>query len=209
MKILARSQPGLLLAALLISTSAQAVSTVNKSISIPDGGHEDSISSVNGAITVGAGASVGTVKSVNGSVRLGENVLAESVSSVNGSVRMGAHAQIKDDIRVVNSDLDIAPAAQVGGDLTTVNGTVRMDHAVIKGMLTSASASVETGTGSAINGGIHVEKRSHGDNSRPPEITIGPETSVGDITAEREIVLHISRRAHVGKISGASAIWTE
>ncbi len=209
MKIFACGQVGLLLAALLMSAAAQAVTSVNKSISIPDGGHEDSVSSVNGSITVGERASVGSIRNVNGAIKLGDNAMAESIESVNGGVRMGEGVQVKFGVRIVNGNFDMASGSQVGGDVKTVNGSVHMDHAVIEGTLHSASASIQTGVGSEIRGGIYVEKRSRGDNSRPPEITIGPDSRVGDITAERDIVLRISRKALVGQIDGATAIWTE
>jgi cytoskeletal protein CcmA (bactofilin family) len=82
-------------------------------------------------------------------------------------------------------------AAELGGNLTTVNGDVTLDN------------------GARLHGNLTVEKAGgwRNNNSRKPKIIIGPGARVGgQIVVEREVELYISDSAEVGGVSGVMSM---
>ena len=82
-----------------------------------------------------------------------------------------------------------ACAAEIGGDLSTVNGDIDLeDRSVVKGDLIVEAPS-----------GWYSDK----EKRRKPRVVIGPGSRVeGTIVLERKVELYISETAEVGGVSG-------
>jgi hypothetical protein len=207
-----------------------AAASVNKSIKIEAGSPSDGASSVNGSITVGAGAVVtGEVKTVNGAIRVDENASIEDASTVNGSLRIGAGVRSQslgtvngsirvDDnvtvdgaVRAVNGRIEVGGGSRIAGDLSNVNGEIRLVGCEVGGDLSTVSGDITLSDGAVVEGDLVVEKPgswSWGKSkSREPEIVIGPVSKVlGTIRLEREVKLYISESADVGGVDGVMTL---
>jgi len=92
--------------------------------------------------------------------------------------------------------------------VSNVNGAIRLEGAHVGGGIETVSGDIEVGAGSRVEGGIRVEKPNGWFNpsSKPPRIVIGPDAVVeGTLDFRREVELHVSDRATVGTIEGATA----
>ena len=169
-----------------------SVETVNGTIRIGDNARLKDAETVNGSIRVGSGVTADDIGSVNGSIRLGENVTVDGeVSVVNGKISLDKGTTVADDVSNVNGEITVA-GAEIGGDLTTVNGDVSLqDSATLKGSLI-----VKKPSGWGWNR-----------KQRKPKIVIGPGSRVlGDIELEREVELYISESAEVRGVTGEMSI---
>lgn len=170
------------------ATITGSVNTVNGTIRIGDNARLKDAETVNGSIRVGSGVTAGDIGSVNGSIRLAENVTVDGeVSVVNGKISLDKGTTVADDVSNVNGEITVA-GAEVGGDLTTVNGDVSLrDSATLRGSLIVKKP-----------GGWGWNR-----NKREPKIIIGPGSKVlGNIELEREVELFISESAEVGGVAG-------
>jgi hypothetical protein len=187
-----------------------SVETVNGSIQLGDSVHARDIETVSGSIDIGHNATVGDINTVNGSVTLDRNTKADSVETVNGRVRLEEQVEVRDNVTNVNGGITLAKGARIGGHIENVNGKIELDAATVGGGIKTTNSDIEIGAGSRVDGGIHVEKPDHVGffpNKRKPRITIGPDAVVnGTLKFDREVELHISDRATVGKIVGATPI---
>jgi len=187
-----------------------SVETVNGSIRIGDSVRARDVETVSGSIDIGHDSSVGDIDTVNGSVTLDRNTKADSVEAVNGRVRLEERAEVRDNVTNVNGGITLAKGARIGGRIENINGRIELDGASVGGGIKTTNGDIEIGAGSRVDGSIHVEKPGHGgffQNKRKPKITIGPDAVVnGTLKFDREVELHISDRATVGKIIGAQPI---
>lgn len=163
--------------------------TMNGRITIKDGARVSDCATVNGPVNVGEGAEAGDLKTVNGDLDLGRDARVKgSIKLVNGSVRLNKGSSVSGDIGTVNGRIELV-TAEVGGDLSNVNG----------GMLVTA--------GSLVQGGIRIRDADGDPMGEPPRIVIGPDSEVrGKLQFERDVELFVHETAHIGPVSGATAV---
>lgn len=187
-----------------------SVETVNGSIQLGDSVRAGDVETVSGSIDIGHDSTVSDINTVNGSVTLDRNTKADSVETVNGRVRLEDQAEVRNNVTNVNGGITLAKGARIGGRIENVNGKIELNGATVGGGIETTNSDIEIGAGSRVDGGIHVEKPDLGgflSNKRNPKITIGPDAVVnGTLKFDREVELHISDRATVGKIVGATPI---
>ena len=174
------------------AAGASEYEKINGSIEVAPGSKLDhDVSTVNGSITLGEGASVKKAETVNGSITLGPRAAATNVSTVNGRLTL---------------DQD----ANVTGPISNVNGEIRLSAAHVAGGIRTTNGGIDIGANSRVEGGILVEKPSMGWFSwkgKAPRIVIGPGAAVqGTLKFEREVELHVSDRATIGPVVGATAV---
>ena len=200
-------------------------STVNKSISMPDGAQADGASSVNGSISIGANAVItGSVETVNGRIRIDANTQAENVETVNGSIEIGAGSSVDNidsvnggiklgenvtvngDASVVNGEITLARGVRIEEDVSNVNGKISVTGAEVGGDIETMTGDVTLTDGAILRGDLIVEKprsRNWFKRDRTPRIVIGPNSTVaGVIRLEHKVELFISESANVGGVEG-------
>ncbi len=113
------------------------------------------------ALAIAAPAHAG---SVNKSVRIGAGEMADEASSVNGSVTVGEAAMINGEVSTVNGRIRIDDNARVE-DVSTVNGAVRIGTGVSSENISTVNGSIRVDNSAtidgyieAVNGSIDVEK---------------------------------------------------
>jgi hypothetical protein len=193
--------------ALMVALSGCGPAGVNGSVDVPPGESVETAATVNGAVNVGDGATVGKTATVNGAIRLGQNVTAASAKTVNGGIKVGSGSKVTNDVIAVNGGIDLAKGAEVVGRVTNVNGSIRLDAAHVGRGITTFNGDVHVGTGSRVEGGIHVEKpEGSGDwMHNVPRIVIEPGAVVeGPLKFEREVRLYVSESAQIGPVEGAT-----
>ncbi len=181
---------------------------VNGGVNVPRGATVEAATTVNGGVKVGDGAKVGEAATVNGGVRLGDNVTADSAKTVNGGIRIGSNTKVAHDAQTVNGGVQLGKNANVGGEVRTVNGDIRLDAAHVGSGITTFNGDIQVGTGSRVEGGIHVKKPelSMGLGDNIPRIVIGPGAVVeGTMKFERDVELYVSDSAKIGAVEGATA----
>jgi len=183
-----------------------ATSRVNGNLAIEAGQQAGDVSSVNGSITLGRGARAHGVATVNGSVRLEEHSSATKAQTVNGSIVLGEQARVRDGVSTVNGALILRRGATVGGRLENVNGKLSLEGATASGGIDAVNGDIYVGTGSRVEGGIHVGKP-HGESwsSEPkiPRITIEARATVsGPVRFEREVDLYLGHGVTLSPIEG-------
>lgn len=186
-----------------------SIETVNGSIRLEDSVKAGDVQTVSGSITVGHDSSVGDIDSVNGSITLDTGVKANSVETVNGRLRLEERAQVRGDVTSVNGSITVAEAAEVGGHVENVNGDIEVKGGRVSHGIETTNGDIEIGAGSRIDGGILVQKPSSGwfSSNRTPTVVIGPGAVVnGTLHFKRQVELHVSDQATVGKIVGAQPI---
>ena len=148
-------------------------------------------------------------ETVNGSVKVGSGVKAEDISSVNGAIRIGEKVTIKGEVSVVNGKIGIASGSTISEDVSNVNGEFKITGAEIGGDLSTVNGDVSLDEGAFLHGNLTIEKPGGWDKnkSRKPKIIIGPGSRIGGkIVAEREIELYISDTAEVGGVAGVMSM---
>lgn len=186
-----------------------SVETVNGSIHLEDSVTARDVETVSGSIDIGRESSVDDIDTVNGNVTLDHSAKAKSVEMVNGRLRLKEQAQVRGNVTSVNGSITLEKAAQIDGSVENVNGDIELDAARVGNGIKTTNSDIDIGSGSRVDGGILVEKPNGGffSTKRKPKITIGPDAIVnGTLKFEREVELHISDRAKVGKIVGATPI---
>jgi len=181
---------------------------VNGSISVSAGQPATDVSTVNGAVRIADNAQVKSANTVNGGITLGDGAQATELDTVNGSITMGAKASVSGTVEAVNGGIHLANGADIKGKLSNVNGDINLDNAHIGGGIETTAADITITGSSKVEGGIHVQKPSgmnFGGNNKVPKIVIGPGATVtGALDFEREVELHVSDRATIGAVRGAT-----
>lgn len=184
------------------------VSSVNGAVRIEQNVTAQDVGTVNGSIAIGERSKVQSVETVNGSVRLDDGVQAAGVESVNGTINLGKQVIVNGDITTVNGSLFAGEGAEVRGNVQNVNGRIDLTGTRVKGHLQTTSGDITVGPNSRVDGGILVKKPSmswFGNNNRPPKVVIGDNAIVnGTLEFKREVELHVSDSAKIGKVEGAT-----
>jgi DUF4097 and DUF4098 domain-containing protein YvlB len=197
------------------------LSTANGGIYVDSGQKAGRVSAVNGGIHVGADATVGQVTTVNGGVTLGTGTTALSLHTVNGSISVGPGSHIKGEVRTVNGGFNLAQGVDIAGDLSNFNGRMRLVGVHIGGSVQTTNGDIYVGSGSRIDGGLRVSAfkfngpdnwftrllfgNYNGFNEHVPTIIIAPGAVVtGTLHFERDVNLHVSNRARIGPVEGAT-----
>ena len=186
-------------------------STVNGSISVgTDATINGSLETVNGTIRVDSNSRVEDVETVNGSIRLGDGVSTEDLESVNGSIRLAQNVTVDGEVAVVNGKITLDSGTSVARDVSNVNGEISLDGAEVGGNLTTVNGDVALSNGSTLRGDLVIEKPGGwgwNRNKRKPKVIIGANSRVaGTIRLEREVELYISESAEVGGVSGEMSL---
>lgn len=199
--------------ATLLALGGCGSGTINGPVSVAAGQKTGDVATVNGAVHIGDGAVVGGAMTVNGGVTLGSNVTAQSVKTVNGEVELGNSTTVTGSVRTVNGSITLNQGADVSGKIANVNGMIRLASAHVGGGIGTISGDIEIGSGSRVEGGIHVDSPGFSSDSwkeeHPiPRIVIGPGAVVqGPLKFEHEVKLYVSDSARVsGPIEGATAV---
>ena len=180
-------------------------STINGSITVGrDATVTGALETVNGTIRVGKNSRIEDAETVNGGVRIDSGVTARDVSSVNGSIRLAENVSVDGEVSVVNGRIEVEHGSKVSRGVSNVNGEISIAGADIGGDLSTVNGDVRLSEKAIVRGDLIVEKPGGwNDNQRKPQIIIGPESRVGgEIKLEREVELFISDTAQVGGVSG-------
>jgi len=182
-------------------------STVNGSISVGAGATvSGSVRTVNGTIRVGENARVEEAATVNGSIRISSGATTDGLNSVNGSIKIGENVAVNGEVDVVNGKIGLGKGTNVTNDIANVNGEITLTTAEVGGDLTTVNGDVRLLDGSTLHGNLIVQKPGGWGwfrDKRKPKIVIGPgSTVVGNIQLEREAELFISETAEVGGVTG-------
>lgn len=184
-------------------------SSVNGSISVGENAVvTGGLQTVNGSIRVDDGAEIENAKTVNGRLRMGEGVRAGSLATVNGSVMISEKASIKGDITAVNGSITLEPGASVAGTVGNVNGTIELTGTEVGGDVKTVTGDVRV-YDSVLKSDLVVEKPSfwRRATSRKPRIVIGPGSRVeGAIVVEYEVDIFISDSAEVDHVKGVMTL---
>jgi DUF4097 and DUF4098 domain-containing protein YvlB len=187
-----------------------SVETVNGSIHLDESVRAGNVETVSGSITVGRDSIVGSLESVNGSITLDSGVKSQAIEVVNGDVKLQERVQVDGNVTSVNGAIKLAQNAAVEGKLENVNGAIKLDGARVGSGIKTVNGDIIVGEGSRVDGDIVVEKprgMSFFRDKHIPKIVIRPGAQVtGTMRFEREVELHVSDQAKVGKIIGATPI---
>jgi DUF4097 and DUF4098 domain-containing protein YvlB len=188
-----------------------SIDKVNGSIDAEAGQTYGSLETVNGGIRIGSGARTGSAETVNGSIKVADNVRSGGLSTVNGSIQLAARVQVDGGIETVNGGIFVDRGGRVAKDIATVNGAIGLVDTELAGSIDTVNGDITVGVGSHVHGRIKVEKQSmqwiHFGKRTPPRIIIGPHAVVdGPLVFEREVKLYVNDTAHIGKVTGATAI---
>ena len=187
---------------------AGGATSVNGSISVGDDATvTGNMKTVNGSIRVDSGASIEDASTVNGGLRLADGVKADSLSTVNGSINIGENGVIAGEVSAVNGRIAVGGGTRIDDDVGNVNGQIGLSGAEVGGDLSTVNGDIELSDSAVVKGDLVVEKPNNWSwgkqKSRKPRIVIGPGSRVeGTIRLEREVDLFISESAEVGGVSG-------
>jgi len=186
------------------------VETVNGSITIEDSVTAGNVETVSGGVRIGRDSSVGSVESVNGEINLDEGAKSRDIEVVNGGVNLKDRSHAAGNITSVNGGIRLEQDAAVDGKVENVNGGISLERARVGRGIKTVNGDIEVGAGSRVEGDIVVEKErgfSTWRTKRTPKVVIGPNAVVtGELRFEKEVELHVSKQAKVGKITGATPI---
>ena len=192
-----------------LATLTACNGSVNGPVTVGAGQKADDVSTVNGPISIEDGATVGGAMTVNGAISLGAKATAQSAKTVNGDVTLGEASRVTGNVVTVNGPVNLQSNSDVVGKITNVNGDIRLTTAHVGGGITTINGDIDIGSGSHVDGGIHVDKPTISSDSHPrvPRVVIGPNAMVnGPLRFEHEVKLFISDSAQVsGPIEGATA----
>ena len=93
--------------------------------------------------------------SVNKSVKIADGETSGGTSSVNGSIYVGRAAVVNGDLSTVNGRIRVEADARVE-DLSTVNGGLRVDSGVIADDLSTVNGAIDIAQNVTINGAIET-----------------------------------------------------
>ena len=185
------------------ATSVNGSISVGKNAVVTGG-----LRTVNGSIRVEDGAEIENAKTVNGRLRMGDGVHADNLSTVNGSVTIGEMAAISGDVSAVNGSITVEPEAFVNGELSNVNGRILLTGAEIGGDVTTVTGDVRIDQ-SVLKSDLVIEEPSSWNkaSNRKPRIVVGPGSRVeGAIVVEYEVELFISEDAEVTEVRGVMTL---
>jgi cytoskeletal protein CcmA (bactofilin family) len=145
---------------------------------------------------------------VNGGIHIEPRGSATSIDAINGGIQVQG-GQVKGAIHTVNGGLDIRNGAEVSGDVANVNGGIHVVDSHVLGSIHTANGDVNLGPNAHIDGDVIIEQdnSSHFGDYCPPEVVVGPGSSVkGKLHFERKVRLYVSDRATIGPVDGAQPV---
>lgn len=92
---------------------------------------------------------------LNKSIKIEAGTTADGASTVNGSVKVGKGAIVTGDVSTVNGTIRVYENARVE-DVETVNGSLRIADGVHADNLSSVNGSIQVGTDVIVNGEVSV-----------------------------------------------------
>ena len=177
---------------LLLAITPGCDSSINKSIYVQDGERRDSgINTVNGTITIGNDCVIrGDCRTVNGAIRVGQNSIVRELQVVNGEIELGRKSRSKNDLMTVNGTVTLQPGSLVNGDVSTINGGIRMDNATVEQDLTLFNGNIELVNASLVKGDIIIkDSKGNRDRNQVYTIRLGEGSVVeGDIFVQEDEV---------------------
>lgn len=183
--------------------------SVNGSISVGENAVvTGGLRTVNGSIRVDDGAEIENAKTVNGRLRMGDGVQADNLVTVNGSVTIGEMAAIAGDISAVNGSITVEPEATVAGEVSNVNGRISLTRTEIGGDVKTVTGDVRIDE-TVLKADLVIEEPSSWKraSNRKPRIVVGPGSTIeGAIVVEHEVELFISDEAEVGDVRGVMTL---
>jgi DUF4097 and DUF4098 domain-containing protein YvlB len=185
---------------------AAGCATVAEDYGIPDGSTQTrSYTSVAGDVKVGRQASIGDAHTVSGDIEIGEGSRVGSLSTVAGEISLAADVQVGGSLMTVAGDIEIARGCTIAGNVGTVAGEIEITDSTVKGNVTLAHGELNL-IRARITGTLLVEQPEDED-AKMTEITIGPDSEVTAIVAEKKTKVHlrIHRTAKVGSLKGVVA----
>ncbi len=191
--------------------TSSGASTINGSISVgSDAVVTGSLETVNGAIRIEANAQVEDAETVNGSLRVGDGVKSNDISSVNGSIRIGSSVTVTGEVSAVNGRISLGSGSTISDDVSNVNGEIKLSGAEVGGDLSTVNGDVLIVDKAVLKGDLTIEKRSGWGthkNKHKSKVIVGPGSRVaGNIILEQEVELYISETADVGGVSGVMSM---
>jgi DUF4097 and DUF4098 domain-containing protein YvlB len=188
---------------------SDGATSVNGSISVGENAVvTGGLRTVNGSIRVDDGAEIENAKTVNGRLRMGDGVQADNLTTVNGSVTIGAMAAITGDISAVNGSITVEPEATVAGEVSNVNGRIALTGTEIGGDVKTVTGDVRIDQ-TVLKKDLVIEEPSYWNktSNRKPRIVIGPGSRIeGAIVVEYEVELFISDEAEVTEVRGVMTL---
>lgn len=160
------------------------------------------------------------IDTITRDILLSERARAESLESFSGAITLRRESRVLGHIETGKGEVVLEPGSEVGGDLSSESGSIRIDGARVGGLVSTTSGDIHIGPDSRIEGGILVDKRgviglSLGDlrlgipvgRSTPPRVVIGARTTVaGVLRFKRPVELLVSESATIGPVEGATPV---
>jgi hypothetical protein len=180
------------------------------SVHVEAGEHANEATTVNGSVDIGANAVVKHAETVNGSVTVHENATVDAVETVNGSITLASGVRVAGKVELVNGKITVGRGADIGGKLSSVNGEISLTAAHVGGGIESTNSNLTVGADSRIEGGIRYNETSDSwfsffGKPKLPQVIIEPGAVVkGDLDFRRAVDLHVSDRASIGTVKGAT-----
>lgn len=195
------------------SGNPSGIDKVNGSIDAEAGQTYGNLDTVNGSIRIATGAHTGSAETVNGSIKVADDAHSGGLTTVNGSIHLDARVQVDGGIETVNGGIFVDRGGRVSKGVATVNGAIGLVDTDLEGGIDTVNGDITVGVGSHVKGGIKVKKPgaswfpiSFGKH-QPPRIIIGPNAVVdGPLVFERAVKLYVHSSAHIGSVSGATAV---
>lgn len=175
---------------------------------VADGAHmQRGYRSIAGAVQIGSDAIIRNATTVAGAIEVGDRATTRSLNSVAGEIQIGERTNIDGDVSTVAGAIRINARTHVTGEVGSIAGAIDLNGCRVDGRVSVTKGSLRTRGPTLLPGGIVVRGAHSMGNDNPPRIDIGPGADVASIHVEpgTEIDLHISREAHVGTVSGATA----
>ena len=163
------------------------------------------------------------LETISSDISLAANGRAKSLESMTGAITLQRDSRVTGDVETGNGEIVLEPGSEIAGDLSNDTGTIRIDGARVRGLVSTTYGDIYVGADSQLDGGILVQKRnviglSFGDlklgvpmgSSTPPRVVIGPRAKVaGTLRFKRKVELLVSESATIGTVVGATPVMFE
>ena len=111
----------------------------------------------------------------------------------------------------VNGGINMRDGGEIGGDVSSINGQIRLNDVTLNGEISTYNGAVELAGDTEVFGGITVNKsrnkNGYFNREKVTVISIGPNVVVhGDLVFEKIVELHIDSSAKIGNIQGKEFI---
>jgi hypothetical protein len=153
-------------------------------------------------------------------ISLAERALAKSLESFTGAIMLRRDSRVTGEVETSRGEVVLEPGSEVGGDLTSDAGPIRIEAARVGGRVSTTYGDLYIGPDSRLEGGILVDSRdviglTVGDfkfgipmgSKEPPRVVIGPRATVlGVLRFKREVKLFVNESATIGAVVGAKPV---